>query len=115
MTNGLMDVATDLPDTQLPEGTPVDVRNRFVGSWSHGFEVAERVQGGYRVPTALRRQCAARCLPQRGRQVGASQAGPVVVLSTVVLQHLRIEHGVARLVTDDRAERGPVRACRPFR
>jgi hypothetical protein len=49
MTNGLMDVATDMPDTQLPEGTPVDVRNRFVGSWSHGFEVAERVQGGYRV------------------------------------------------------------------
>jgi hypothetical protein len=47
MTNGLMDVATDMPD--LAEGTPVDVRNRFVGSWSHGFEVAERVQGGYRV------------------------------------------------------------------
>ncbi|HEY5026349.1 MAG TPA: hypothetical protein VII76_15340 [Acidimicrobiales bacterium] len=49
MTNGLMDVATGMPDTQLPEGTPVDVRNRFVGSWSHGFEVAERAQGGYRV------------------------------------------------------------------
>jgi hypothetical protein len=49
MTNGVMDVATDMPDTQLPEGTPVDVRNRFVGAWSHGFEVAERVQGGYRV------------------------------------------------------------------
>jgi hypothetical protein len=49
MTNGLMDVATDMPDTYLAEGTPVDVRNRFVGSWSHGFEVAERVQGGYRV------------------------------------------------------------------
>jgi hypothetical protein len=47
MANGLMDVATDMPD--LAEGTPVDVRNRFVGSWSHGFEVAERVQGGYRV------------------------------------------------------------------
>jgi len=49
MTNGLMDVATGMPDTQLPIGTPVDVRNRFVGSWSHGFEVAEQVQGGYRV------------------------------------------------------------------
>ncbi len=49
MTNGLMDVATDMPDTYLAEGTPVDVRNRFVGTWSHGFEVAERVQGGYRV------------------------------------------------------------------
>ena len=49
MTNGLMDVATDMPDTYLAKGTPIDVRNRFVGSWSHGFEVAERVQGGYRV------------------------------------------------------------------
>ncbi len=49
MTNGLMDVAAGMPDTYLAEGTPVDVRNRFVGSWSHGFEVAERVQGGYRV------------------------------------------------------------------
>ena len=47
MTNGLMDVSTDMPD--LATGTPVDVRNRFVGTWSHGFEVAERVQGGYRV------------------------------------------------------------------
>jgi hypothetical protein len=49
MTNGLMDVAADTPDTELAEGTPVDVRNRFVGSWSHGFEIAERTQGGYRV------------------------------------------------------------------
>jgi hypothetical protein len=49
MTNGLMDVATEMPDTYLAEGTPVDVRNRFVGTWSHGFQVAERVQGGYRV------------------------------------------------------------------
>jgi hypothetical protein len=38
-----------MPDTLLPEGTPVDVRNRFVGSWSHGFVIAERVQGGYRI------------------------------------------------------------------
>ena len=49
MTNGVMDVAANLPDTELPEGTPVDVRNRFVGSWSHGFKIAERVAGGYRV------------------------------------------------------------------
>ncbi len=27
----------------------MDVRNRFVGSWSHGFEIAERTPGGYRV------------------------------------------------------------------
>jgi len=49
MTNGLMDVAANVPEMQLVDGTPVDVRNRFVGSWSHGFEVAERVEGGYRV------------------------------------------------------------------
>jgi hypothetical protein len=49
MTNGLMDVAASMPDTLLPEGTPVDVRNRFVGSWSHGFVIAERVDGGYRI------------------------------------------------------------------
>ena len=41
MTNGLVDLATDMPETQLSEGTPVDVRNRFVGSWSHGFEIAD--------------------------------------------------------------------------
>jgi hypothetical protein len=49
MTNGLMDPSTDTPDARLAEGTAVDVRNRFVGSWSHGFEVAEDVEGGYRV------------------------------------------------------------------
>jgi hypothetical protein len=49
MTNGLMDIAASMPDTLLPEGTPVDVRNRFVGSWSHGFVIAERVDGGYRI------------------------------------------------------------------
>ncbi len=49
MSNGLIDAATDVHDVDLAQGTPVDVRNRFVGSWSHGFAVAERVQGGYRV------------------------------------------------------------------
>lgn len=34
----------------LRAGTPVDVRSRFVGDWSRGFEVAERVDDrGYRV------------------------------------------------------------------
>ena len=28
-------------------GAPVDVRNRFVGSWSRGFEIAARVEAGY--------------------------------------------------------------------
>jgi hypothetical protein len=28
-------------------GTPVDVKNRFVGSWSRGFEVAGLTEEGY--------------------------------------------------------------------
>ena len=47
MTHGLMDATTSAPI--LSPGTRVDVRNRFVGTWSHGFEVAEHVDGGYRV------------------------------------------------------------------
>ena len=33
----------------LAPGTRVDVRNRFVGTWSHGFEVAEELAEGYRL------------------------------------------------------------------
>jgi hypothetical protein len=34
----------------LAPGTKVDVRTRYVGTWSHGFEVAESIKGdGYRV------------------------------------------------------------------
>ncbi|HUY63384.1 MAG TPA: hypothetical protein VMV14_02580 [Acidimicrobiales bacterium] len=34
----------------LAAGTRVDVRSRFVGAWSRGFEVAEQVdEHGYRV------------------------------------------------------------------
>jgi hypothetical protein len=33
----------------LVAGTPVDVRSRYVGSWSRGFEVAEIVGDAYRV------------------------------------------------------------------
>ena len=37
-------------DRLLRTGTPVDVRSRFVGSWSRGFEVAEQVaEHGYRL------------------------------------------------------------------
>jgi hypothetical protein len=37
-------------DGVLRAGTPVDVRSRFVGSWSRGFEVAEQVaERGYRL------------------------------------------------------------------
>lgn len=35
---------------EIATGTRVDVRNRYVGAWSHGFEVAESINGdGYRV------------------------------------------------------------------
>jgi hypothetical protein len=33
----------------LEPGTKVDVRSRFDARWSHGFEVAESVTGGYRI------------------------------------------------------------------
>jgi hypothetical protein len=49
MTNGRFTGAGTLPDAQLSRGTRVDVRNRFVGAWSHGFEVAETVDNGYRL------------------------------------------------------------------
>jgi hypothetical protein len=43
-------IGTSHADEALSTGTPVDVRSRFVGSWSRGFEVAERVDDrGYRV------------------------------------------------------------------
>ena len=32
---------------RLDVGSPVDVRSRYLGGWSHGFEVAEKVAGGY--------------------------------------------------------------------
>jgi hypothetical protein len=38
---------------RLDVRAPVEVRNRFVGKWCHGFEVADHVDGGYvirRVP-----------------------------------------------------------------
>jgi hypothetical protein len=35
--------------TPLPPGTPVDVRNRYQGTWVRGFEVAEVTDEGYRI------------------------------------------------------------------
>lgn len=41
---------SDAPSEALAPGTRVDVKNRFIGSWAHGFEVAEHLTGdGYRV------------------------------------------------------------------
>jgi hypothetical protein len=36
-------------DDQLPPGTRVEVRSRFDGHWAHGFEVADLVDGAYRL------------------------------------------------------------------
>lgn len=36
-------------DELLAAGTPVDVRSRYLGTWSRGFEVAELVGDAYRV------------------------------------------------------------------
>jgi len=47
MGNTMSAVATEQPYAILPVGTRVDVRDRFLGSWSKGFEVAEVVEGGY--------------------------------------------------------------------
>jgi hypothetical protein len=33
----------------LVTGTAVDVRSRYVGDWSSGFEVAEPLNNGYRI------------------------------------------------------------------
>jgi hypothetical protein len=35
------------PKRQLDVGAAVEVRNRFVGKWCLGFEVADHVDGGY--------------------------------------------------------------------
>lgn len=43
-------MVTGRTEGALSAGTPVDVRSRFVGTWSRGFEVAEQVDHhGYRV------------------------------------------------------------------
>ena len=43
---------TPTPDPRpgaYPASTRVEVRNSFDGSWSHGFEVAEITNDGYRI------------------------------------------------------------------
>ena len=43
------DPATTGPDRSLPIGSVVDVRTRYLGQWSGGFQVAESVSGGCRI------------------------------------------------------------------
>jgi hypothetical protein len=49
MANTAFDARRALATTSLAVGTAVDVRSRYVGSWSAGFEVAQAVRDGYRV------------------------------------------------------------------
>jgi hypothetical protein len=35
------------PQQRLDVGAAVEVRNRFVGTWSHGFEVADHIEEGF--------------------------------------------------------------------
>jgi hypothetical protein len=51
--------SADAPYSVLAVGTPVYVRNRFIGHWSVGFEVVEVVEDGYR----LRRQSDGQLFP----------------------------------------------------
>jgi hypothetical protein len=53
MAPAVSDVDTVAQPATEPElmavGTPVEVRNRFVGTWSRGFEVADHEAGRYRI------------------------------------------------------------------
>jgi hypothetical protein len=49
MVNMAFDASKATSRDMLAPGTTVDVRNRYVGAWSSGFEVAEPLQDGYRV------------------------------------------------------------------
>jgi hypothetical protein len=48
MPNDIPDT-TDAPVSPLGMGTKICVRNRFLGDWSKGFEVAEVLRDGYRI------------------------------------------------------------------
>jgi hypothetical protein len=49
VANTMYAVSEGASSEPLPHGTRVDVRSRFVGSWTRGFEVDEPVVGGYRI------------------------------------------------------------------
>lgn len=49
MVNTMMPMAPEEVADDLQPGDRVDVRSRFVGSWTRGFEVAERLADGYRL------------------------------------------------------------------
>ncbi|HXQ62677.1 MAG TPA: hypothetical protein VN796_10105 [Acidimicrobiales bacterium] len=49
MVNTAFDASKATRRESLATGTAVDVRSRYVGAWSSGFEVAEPVKDGYRI------------------------------------------------------------------
>ena len=49
MVNTAFDASKATSRDTLAPGTAVDVRSRYVGTWSSGFEVAEPLRDGYRV------------------------------------------------------------------
>jgi hypothetical protein len=49
MANTAFEASKAIFGEVLDIGTAVDVRSRYVGSWSTGFEVAEAVPDGYLV------------------------------------------------------------------
>jgi hypothetical protein len=44
-----LEAVADGPDRPLPVGCLVDVRTRYLGQWSSGFQIAESVFGGCRI------------------------------------------------------------------
>lgn len=49
MVNTMTAMPTGEVADDLRPGERVDVRSRFVGSWTRGFEIAERLEAGYRL------------------------------------------------------------------
>ena len=47
MADSVMTANREPASDTLAPGTRVDVRNRFVGGWSHGFEIADHGEDGY--------------------------------------------------------------------
>ena len=76
---------TGAPAATEPEliavGTPVEVRSRFVGSWSRGFEVADHRKRALPDQTSLRRQHPPRRIRSAGDPRRTAQARFLVVLT----------------------------------
>jgi hypothetical protein len=49
MVNTMADMTRTESPGEFEVGTRVDVRSRYVGAWSRGFEIAERLDDGVRV------------------------------------------------------------------